>query len=233
MEEKKTIVRLTELSREYPRGGGGFFAVNGVSLEVRAGDYVNIIGRSGSGKSTLLNLIAGMLAPTSGTVEIDGRSLAGKGDRELSFMRNQSIGFIPQNAAALPNLTVLENVLLPFCLYRRGGDGEGAARHLLGKFGIERLADSYPAELSGGELRRTVIARALINRPQLVIADEPTSDLDRESAGQIMRTFSDLNGEGVTLILVSHDLEALNYGRAAYTMDSGVLTPGASFGGAP
>ena len=103
----------------------------------------------------------------------------------------------------------------------------------MGKFGIERLADSYPAELSGGELRRTVIARALINRPQLVIADEPTSDLDRESAGQIMRTFSDLNGEGVTLILVSHDLEALNYGRAAYTMDSGVLTPGASFGGAP
>ena len=231
--EEKIIVRLRDLSREYPRGGGRFFAVKGVSLEVKAGDYVNIIGRSGSGKSTLLNLIAGMLAPTSGTVEIDGRSLAGKGDRELSFMRNQSIGFIPQNAAALPNLTVLENVLLPFCLYRRGGDGEGAARYLLGKFGIERLADSYPAELSGGELRRTVIARALINRPQLVIADEPTSDLDRESAGQIMRTFSDLNGEGVTLILVSHDLEALNYGRAAYTMDSGVLTPGASFGVAP
>ena len=137
--EEKIIVRLRDLSREYPRGGGRFFAVKGVSLEVRAGDYVNIIGRSGSGKSTLLNLIAGMLAPTSGTVEIDGRSLAGKGDRELSFMRNQSIGFIPQNAAALPNLTVLENVLLPFCLYRRGGDGEGAARHLLGKFGIERL----------------------------------------------------------------------------------------------
>ena len=230
----KEVKRDIQLSiRGLRKSFGDAEILKGVDLDLRRGEVVVILGPSGSGKSTLLNLIAGMLAPTSGTVEIDGQSLAGKGDRELSFMRNQSIGFIPQNAAALPNLTVLENVLLPFCLYRRGGDGEGAARYLLGKFGIERLADAYPAELSGGELRRAVIARALINRPQLVIADEPTSDLDRESAGQIMRTFSDLNGEGVTLILVSHDLEALNYGKMAYTMDSGVLTPGASFGGAP
>lgn len=224
--EDGMIVKLRDLSREYLRGGRRFSAVNRVSLDVKAGDFVNIIGRSGSGKSTLLNMIAGMLAPTSGTVELDGRNLAERNDRDLSLMRNGWLGFIPQTAVALPNLTVLENVLLPFCLYRRGGDGEGAARYLLGKFGMEPLAEAYPSELSGGELRRMVIARALINGPKLVVADEPTSDLDRDSAGRIMRSFQNLNEEGITLILVSHDLEALNYGRTIYTMEAGELRPG-------
>ena len=220
------ILRLRELSKEYVRGGVRFPAVDRVSLEVEAGGYVSIVGRSGSGKSTLLNLVAGMLAPTSGEVEIDGRPLTGRSDRELSFLRNEAIGFIPQGLVALPALTVLENVLLPFCLYRRGGDGEGAARYLLDRFGIGRLADSYPRELSGGELRRALIARALINGPRIVIADEPTSDLDVETSGRIMDIFSELNGEGVTLLLVSHDLEALRCGKTAYTMESGRLRPG-------
>ena len=130
------VLNLKDLCKEYSRGGRSFFAVDHVSLTVESGDFVNVVGRSGSGKSTLLNLAAGMLAPTSGSVELDGVELAGKSDAELSRLRCDRIGFIPQGAAALPNLTVLENVMLPFCLYPRGGDGEGAARLLLERFGI-------------------------------------------------------------------------------------------------
>lgn len=223
------IVRLKELCREYVRGGVRFPAVNRVTLEVEPGGYVNIIGRSGSGKSTLLNLVAGMLAPTSGEVEVDGRSLAGRSDRELSLLRNETIGFIPQGFATLPNLTVLENVLLPFCLYRRGGDGEGAAQYLLDKLEIGGLRGAYPRELSGGELRRVLIARALINKPKIVLADEPTSNLDAESSRRILSVLSALNEEGVTLLVVSHDLEALGCGRTTYTMEAGELRPGTCF----
>ena len=223
---EKTVLRLNNLCKEYPRGAATFRAVDHASLDVAAGDFMNIIGRSGSGKSTLLNLASGMLSPTSGTVELDGRTLNGLDDAALSRIRNDTIGFIPQGASALPNLTALENVRLPFCLYPREGDGEGAARFLLEKFGVAHLADSYPSELSGGELRRVLIARALINRPKLVIADEPTSDLDVESARDVMELFARLNREGLTLLLVSHDLDALKYGNRVFTMDAGKLKEG-------
>ena len=223
------ILNLKDLCKEYTRGGGKFFAVDHVSLTVEPGDYVNIIGRSGGGKSTLLNIAAGMLAASSGTVELNGVSLAGKKDAELSRIRNEQIGFIPQGASALPNLTVLENVLLPFCLYPRGGDGEGSARLLLERFGIENMADAYPSELSGGEVRRALIARALVNHPQLLIADEPTSDLDVESTQGIMEEFSRLNAEGMTILLVSHDLDTLRYGKRVYSMSEGKLTEGNLF----
>ena len=114
--------------------------------------------------------------------------------------------------------------MLPFCLYPHGGDGEGYARILLEKFGIDGLADSYPSELSGGELRRVLIARALINHPEIVIADEPTSDLDTQTTGSIMKIFSELNAEGITLLIVSHDMDTLKYGKKVYTMNDGRLT---------
>ena len=220
------VLKLTELCKEYQRGGGPFLAVDHVDLNVEAGDFVNVIGRSGSGKSTLLYMAAGMLSPTSGAVELNGENLAGKDDASLSRLRNDKIGFIPQDAAALPHLTLLENVLLPFCLWPHGGDGEGAARLLLERLGIAHLADAYPSELSGGELRRALIARALINRPMIVIADEPTSDLDVESSKNIMETFAKLNEEGATLLLVSHDLDTLRYGKRVYTMSDGRLSDG-------
>ncbi|MCR5347672.1 MAG: ABC transporter ATP-binding protein [Fretibacterium sp.] len=220
------VLKLNDVCREYQRGNVPFFAVNHVSLSIEAGDFLNIIGRSGSGKSTLLNIAAGMLSPTSGSVELDGENLAGKDDATLSRLRNDKIGFVPQGASALPNLTILENVVLPFCLWPHGGDGEGAARLLLERFGISHLADSYPSELSGGELRRALIARALINRPRIVIADEPTSDLDVESSINIMEAFAKLNSEGVTLLLVSHDLDMLKFGKRVCTMSDGHLMDG-------
>ena len=187
---------MNDLCREYRRGGRRFLAVDHVSLDVEAGSCVSIIGRSGSGKSTLLNLAAGMLSPTAGSVELLGQNLADLEDARLSRLRCDAIGFIPQGPSALPGLTVLENVLLPFVLWPHGGDGEGAARLLLSRFGIEGLADAYPEDLSGGELRRALIARALVNRPSIVIADEPASDLAVVSRRACVLAFTGGGGRG-------------------------------------
>lgn len=221
-----SLLEVKNLTKTYERNHRVFHALDSINLTINHGDFTNIIGRSGSGKSTLLNIIAGTLSPTSGSVMLNGQDLAARTDRERSRIRNDKIGFIPQGAEALPALTVLENVLLPFCLYPHGGDGEGWARILLEKFGISELAESYPDELSGGELRRALIARAMINRPELIIADEPVSDLDVKSAREVMEIFAKLNAEGVTLLIVSHDLESLKYGREVYTMDGGKLLAG-------
>ena len=221
------LLKLNNISKEYERGGKKFLAVNNASLEINQGDYVNITGRSGSGKSTLLNIAAGMLSPSSGSVELDGELLNFTSDKELSLMRNNKIGFIPQGLAALNYLSVLENILLPFYLYpdKNFGDADGWARILLEKFNIEKLADAYPNELSGGELRRVIIARALINKPKIIIADEPTADLDLENINNIMQIFTKLNEQdGTTLLIVSHDQEALAYGKKLYVMSEGVLS---------
>ncbi|MBR1486084.1 MAG: ABC transporter ATP-binding protein [Synergistaceae bacterium] len=212
------MLEIINLTKEYKRGDKIFKALDNVNLKIDAGDFVNIIGRSGSGKSTLLNIAAGMLTPSSGKIIFDGEELSKKNDSELSFIRNNKIGFIPQDASALPNLTVIENVLLPFYLYHHDGDGEKTARNLLERLKIENLADSYPSELSGGELRRSLIARALINSPKIIIADEPTSDLDVNSTREVMEIFSDINSGGVAVLMVSHDLDTLKYGKKVFTM---------------
>ena len=220
------LLSLKNLCKEYTRGGRKFFALDNVNLDVNSGDFVNIIGRSGSGKSTLLNIIAGMLTPTSGQIVLKSECLTQMNDAELSRIRNEKIGFIPQGASGLQSLNVIENILLPFYLYNHDGDGESYARYLLDRFGISDLAEAYPSELSGGELRRALIARALINHPEIIIADEPVSDLDINSARDVMEIFAALNSEGVTLLIVSHDLESLKYGKNVYTMSEGKLHEG-------
>ena len=220
------MLEILNLTKEYTRGYTKFKAVDNVTLTIEDGDFVNIIGRSGSGKSTLLNIAAGMLTPSSGKIILDGEDISQKNDTELSLIRNNKIGFIPQGASAFPNLTVTENILMPFYLYPHGGDGEGRAYILMEFLKIEHLANSYPSELSGGELRRTLIARSMINSPRIIIADEPTSDLDINSAREVMEIFSRINSEGVTVLLVSHDLDNLKYGKHVFTMSGGILTEG-------
>lgn len=220
------IIEARNIIKEYLRGGRKFLALDGVNIGICAGDFVNIIGRSGSGKSTLLNIIAGMLSPSSGHVYFHGADISQKTDAELSLMRNKNIGFIPQGASALPALNVIENVLMPYCLYHNDAGAENYAHELLERFGISHLAGAYPDELSGGELRRALIARAVLNRPEIVIADEPTSDLDVKSAEEVMRIFAGLNAEGVAVLVVSHDLESLKYGKRVFTMESGKLIEG-------
>jgi putative ABC transport system ATP-binding protein len=218
------LLELKELTKEYKRGGRAFNAVNRVSLSVEPGDFISIIGRSGSGKTTLLNMGAGLLRPTAGTVLFEGNDIHRLNDKAISFLRNEKIGYVPQGQSLLSNFTVFDNVCIPWFLFKREGDVEGRAFILLEKVGISHLAASYPKELSGGEMRRAAIARSLINDPRLLIADEPTSDLDTETTAEIMRLFSRIAQEGTAILIVTHELDTLNYGNKTYSMDAGNLS---------
>jgi putative ABC transport system ATP-binding protein len=219
------LLELKELTKEYKRGGRAFNAVNEVSLSVEPGDFISVIGRSGSGKTTLLNMGAGLLHPTQGTVFFEGKDIYGLRDKEISLLRNEKIGYVPQGQSLLSNFAVFENVCIPWFLFRREGDVEGRAFILLEKVGISHLAASYPKELSGGEMRRAAIARALINEPRLLIADEPTGDLDAQTTAEIMRLFKIIAQEGTAVLIVTHELDTLNYGNKTYSMDAGNLAP--------
>ncbi|MDR2142933.1 MAG: ABC transporter ATP-binding protein [Treponema sp.] len=218
------LLEQRELTREYRRGGRTFNAVNRLNLSVEPGDFISVIGRSGIGKTTLLNMGAGLLNPTGGSVFFEGNDIYALRDRDISFLRNEKIGYVPQGQSLLSNFTVFDNVCIPWFLFRREGDVEGRAFILLEKVGISHLAASYPRELSGGEMRRAAIARALINEPRLLIADEPTSDLDRETTAEVMRLFSRIAGEGTAVLIVTHELDTLDYGNKTYSMDAGNLS---------
>jgi putative ABC transport system ATP-binding protein len=219
------LLELNGLTKEYRRGGRAFNAVNGVSLSVEPGEFISIIGRSGSGKTTLLNMSAGLLRPTGGTVLFEGHDIHRLNDKELSFLRNEKIGYVPQGQSLLSNFTVFDNLCIPWFLFSREGDVEGRAFVLLEKVGISHLAASYPKELSGGEMRRVSIARSLINEPRLLIADEPTGDLDAQTTAEIMELFSRIAREGTAVLIVTHELDTLNYGNKTYSMDGGNLLP--------
>ncbi|MDR2304155.1 MAG: ABC transporter ATP-binding protein [Treponema sp.] len=219
------MFELRELSKEYKRGGRVFNAVNRVSLSVEPGDFISVTGRSGSGKTTLLNMGAGLLTPTRGSVFFEGKDIYTLGDKEISFLRNEKIGYVPQGQSLLSNFTVFDNVCIPWFLFKREGHVEGRAFILLEKVGISHLASSYPKELSGGEMRRAAIARALINNPRLLIADEPTGDLDVETTAEIMRLFSRIAQEGTAILIVTHELDTLDHGNKTYSMDAGNLVP--------
>jgi putative ABC transport system ATP-binding protein len=217
------LLELKELTKEYKRGGRSFNAVNRVNLSVEPGDFISIIGRSGSGKTTLLNMGAGLLNPTGGTVFFEGKDVYTLRDKDISFLRNEKIGYVPQGQSLLSNFTVFDNVCIPWFLFSREGDVEGRAFILLEKVGISHLAASYPKELSGGEMRRAAIARALINEPRLLIADEPTSDLDTQTTAEIMKLFKAIAQEGTAILIVTHELDTLDYGNKTYSMDAGNL----------
>lgn len=216
-------LEIKKINKEFNRRESKFFAVNNINLTIGQNDFISIIGHSGSGKSTLLNLIAGLLNPTSGDILLDGKSIINLKDSEISEIRNKKIGYILQGQSLLPNLTVLENVKLPFELLNNGNVNEYALE-LLDKAGIKHLADSYPSTLSGGEAKRVSVVRALINKPEILLADEPTSDLDEENTEIIMKLFSEISRSGTAVLMVTHNLSTINYGNAIYEMKNGILT---------
>lgn len=218
------LLEVRDLIKKYGKRASSYIAVNGVNLSVSDNDFISIIGRSGSGKSTLLNLIAGLLNPTSGSVEMDGHIISSLNDKKMSLYRNSKIGYVPQGQSVLGNLTVLDNVRLPFYFFQRKGDVEKKALSLLEQVGIPHLANSYPKQLSGGELRRVSIARALINEPALLIADEPTGDLDTQTTMEIMELFRRISQNGTAILMVTHELDTVSYGNRTFVMDSGILT---------
>ncbi|WP_010258165.1 ABC transporter ATP-binding protein [Treponema primitia] len=223
MAVQNTVLEVTGLTKEYKRGPGGFNAVDHANLTVSKGSFVSIIGRSGSGKSTFLNMVAGLMRPTSGVVTIEGRNIFSLNDGDSSLLRNARIGYVPQGQSLLSGLTALDNVRLPFYLFKREGSNTAKAMALLDTVGIGHLAKSYPRQLSGGELRRVSIARALINDPALLIADEPTGDLDIDTTLEIMKLFSRIVQTGTAILLVTHELDTIGYGQSVYEMAAGVL----------
>ena len=291
------IIEIRDLYKIYNPGENEVRALDGVSLEVFEGEFVAIVGRSGNGKSTLINMVAGLVRPSSGTVHVDGREVTELSDKELSLLRNRTIGFVPQSQTLLGNLTVLDNVILPATMFpdalpfmeaenkddaaaqkqnstaetvpgiESEADNDSAsdenstesstepdpfmpdviapitgtdqslysalgqpdvlterAKHLLTQLGAADLVDSYPRELSGGEMRRVSIARALMNQPKLLIADEPTGDLDQESTDIVMQLLRSQADNGTAILMVTHDSDALEYADKVYRMDAGVLS---------
>ena len=215
------LVRLTEVTKVYQGGITG--ALNGVSLIVEKGEFTAIMGPSGSGKSTLLNLVAGLDRPTSGSVAVGGTDLGKLGEAGLARFRRDNIGFVFQFFYLLPNLTSLENVLIPAQL--KGSEATARARELLGQLGIQDIADRFPARLSGGQQQRVAIARALINSPTLLLADEPTGALDTHTGDQVMELLGQLNRDGQTILLVTHDakLATRHAARVISVMDGKIV----------
>jgi putative ABC transport system ATP-binding protein len=198
------VIELSDVSRRYDEGPP---ALDGVSLRITAGEAVAILGPSGSGKSTLLNLVAGLDRPSGGTVTVDGVRVDELGEAASARYRRARIGMVFQFFNLLDDLTVADNVMLPAQL---AGTARGAARRraaeLLGTLGIERHARAYPGRLSGGERQRVAVARALMNRPALLLADEPTGALDTASGEDVRRLLNDLHADGQTVVMVTHDL---------------------------
>lgn len=201
--------------------------VRDVNLKIEPGEFIVIIGRSGTGKTTLLNLAAGLVRPTSGQVMINDVDLDGMTDRQLSSLRSQKLGFVFQFPSLLPALTVRDNVSLPAIFTNSHGsqDADSRALKLIDMLGLAGKADVYPRQLSAGETKRVVIARSLINHPQFILADEPTSDLDSRTEKEVMGILRDINSRGVTFLIVTHNLQLVNFATRAFEMENGNLKP--------
>jgi putative ABC transport system ATP-binding protein len=205
------IITARGLTKIYGRDATEVRALDGVDFAVERGEFVAIMGPSGSGKSTLLHIIGALEPPTGGTVALDGERYDGLDDNELTRLRRERLGFVFQFFNLLPSLSALENVLLPALIARRhGADAlHGRAHELLGRMGLAGRAEHTPSELSGGEQQRVAIARALLLSPKVVLADEPTGNLDSRAGAEILRLLRELNrGEGVTVVMVTHDPSA-------------------------
>ena len=219
------IIVTHHLCKVYRIGDQEIEAVRSVDLGVERGRFVSIVGHSGSGKTTLLSMIGGLTRPTHGKVYIDDIDIWSMGDEELSELRNKKIGFIFQFSSLIPTLNALENVMLPVAFGRSAsGDVEARAMELLELVGLENRVDSMPSQLSGGEQRRVAIARALINDPDIILADEPTGDLDRDTEEEVMELFLKINRDfGKTFVMVTHNPELAERTDVTLRMENGSI----------
>ena len=213
------ILEIKDLTKIYGQGKENLCVLERVNLTVARGSFVVLLGPSGSGKSTLLNLIGMLDRPTSGQILLEGKDIVRlKSESKRSALRLQKMGFVFQFDGLLPEFTLLENVALPGRM--RGKDETRRAQKLLDQFGIGKISHKMPADLSGGEKQRAAIARALCNKPDLLLADEPTGNLDVERKEQIFRDFAALAKEGLTVLMVTHDVHAAHFATAVYTLEN-------------
>jgi putative ABC transport system ATP-binding protein len=220
-------IQVSDVVKTYPLAAGEVLAVDHLSLDIAHGEFVAVVGRSGSGKTTLLNLLAGIDRPTSGTVHAAGADLGSLSESGLAAWRGRNVGLVFQFFQLLPTLTVVENVMLPmdFAKTIPAGERRDRAQHLLERVGVGDQADKLPATLSGGQQQRAAIARALANDPPLLLADEPTGNLDSTTAEAVLKLFADLHADGRTIVVVTHERDIRSIvGREVTLMDGRVIT---------
>lgn len=209
----KPLIAMRGVSKTYETPVGPFQALQDVDLEVRAGDFVAVVGKSGSGKSTLVNVMTGIDAPTSGTITTGERDIQQLGQDELAIWRGLNVGVVFQFFQLLPTLTVAENIMLPmdFCNSVPSAQRRSRAAMLLDKLGIAAQADKLPADLSGGQQQRAAIARSLANDPPMLVADEPTGNLDSKTSDEVVQLFASLADEGKAVVMVTHERDLTRY----------------------
>jgi putative ABC transport system ATP-binding protein len=220
-------IQVSDVVKTYPLSAGEVIAVDHLSLDIAQGQFVAVVGRSGSGKTTLLNLLAGIDRPTSGTVRAAGADLGSLSESGLAAWRGQHVGLVFQFFQLLPTLTVVENVMLPMDFAKKipVGERRDRAQHLLERVGIGDQGDKLPATLSGGQQQRAAIARALANDPALVLADEPTGNLDSVTAEAVLALFADLHTDGRTIVVVTHERDIRSIaGRQVTLVDGRVVS---------
>ena len=227
MNQNAILMEATNLTKVYSRGSEKIPAVNDVSLQINKGDFISIIGPSGSGKTTLVNLLGCLDNPTSGELYLENRSIFGKAkrlsERELTKIRRKIFGYIFQNFYLIPTLTVLENVMLPLTFYRKPNT-ENETLRLLKLLGMDHRKDHLPGQISGGEMQRVAIARAMVNKPEILIADEPTGNLDTNRSIEIVQVLKEINrSAGLTIIMVTHNQELARHADRLFEMKDGQI----------
>jgi len=224
-EGKKEIIRLENISKYYQMGENLVKAVDGVTIKVLEGEFVAIMGPSGSGKSTSMNMVGSLDIPTKGKIFLDGKNISEFSESDLAQLRGKKIGFIFQQFNLIPNLTAKENIILPMIFQGiEESEREKVGRDLLKLVELEDRADHYPKQLSGGQQQRVAIARALSNNPEVILADEPTGNLDTKTGHIVMEFLEKLNKEGKTIIMVTHDPDlAQEYASIVYWLKDGKL----------
>ncbi len=219
------LIRLTDIQKSYLIGERVLPILKGISMDIQEGESVAIMGPSGSGKSTLLHIMGALDNPSGGHIEIGGHDLGQLGERDLAKLRTKTIGFIFQNFFLLPYYTILQNVQLPVIYAQGGGNDPGRALQLLEHMGLDDRVHHKPHELSGGERQRAAIARALVNNPRIIFADEPTGSLDMATGDSIMELLQSINRAGTTLVIITHDPRVAKRANRILRMSDGVLVP--------
>ncbi|MFO7297517.1 MAG: ABC transporter ATP-binding protein [Pseudomonadota bacterium] len=219
---RTALISARNVSKVYKMGDQTVRALDNVSLEIEEGEFVAIMGPSGSGKSTMMNLIGALDVPTSGSLSIDGRDISTLSSDELADLRNRTIGFVFQQFNLLPRTTALRQVMLPLLYaHPKPSNPEALARRRLEQVGLASRMDHHPRQLSGGQQQRVAIARALVNNPKILLADEPTGALDTKTTAEIMQLFCELNEEGITVVIVTHEPEVAEYARRVVVFRDG------------
>jgi putative ABC transport system ATP-binding protein len=219
------VIQISKVKKVYRMGSNEVFALRGVDLTVHAGEMIAVMGTSGSGKSTLMNILGCLDVPTDGTYMLDGVRVEGLGKNQLADLRNQKLGFVFQGFNLLPRTTALENVELPLLYDRarrwKGKSTKQLAAEALTRVGLGERLDHEPSELSGGQQQRVAIARALVTQPALLLADEPTGNLDSRTTVEVMALFQELNDQGITIVVVTHEPDVARYAKRVVEVRDG------------